>query len=108
MPSGSQPGENRGGRAPGTPNKRTAELVERLAELECDPVEGLAKIAADPNTDAVLRARILSDLMPYLYPKRKAVEVSGEQGGPIVVRWAKVEFVRPGEVSPDPPLINAA
>ena len=31
MSSGSQPGERRGGRAPGTPNKRTVELVERLA-----------------------------------------------------------------------------
>jgi hypothetical protein len=108
MSSGSQPGERRGDRAPGTPNKRTAELVERLAELECDPVEGLVRIAADPNTDAALRARVYADLLPYLYPKRKAVEVNGEQGGPIVVCWANVEFVRPGEVSPDPPLINAA
>jgi hypothetical protein len=87
MSSGSQPGEHRGGRAPGTPNKRTTELVERLAELDCDPLEGLAAIAADPNTDAALRARVYADLLPYLFPKRKAVELSGHDNSPIEVRW---------------------
>ena len=95
MSSGSQPGERRGGRAPGTPNKRTTELIERLVELECDPVEGLARIAADPNTDAVLRARVYADLLPYLYPKRKAVELTGADNAPMQISWITRTIVDP-------------
>jgi len=99
MPSGSQPGEHRGGRAPGTPNKRTVELVERLAELECDPVEGLVAIAADPDTDVALRARVYADLLPYLYPKRKAMELAGPDNGPMQIRWITRTIVDPREPS---------
>ena len=63
-----------GGRRVGTPNKRTLEAAERLAELDCDPLEGMAKIAMDKRTPLELRARMLAELVPYLYPKRKAVE----------------------------------
>jgi hypothetical protein len=69
------------GRAAGTPNKRTADVAERLEALSCDPLEALAKIAADPINDTALRARVYADLLPYLYPKRKAVEISGPDGG---------------------------
>jgi hypothetical protein len=44
-----------------------------LEALGCDPLEGLAKIAkvaADPNTDTALRARVFADLLPY--PLRSA------------------------------------
>ncbi len=81
-------GAKTGGRTAGTPNKRTAELTERLAELGCDPLEGLARIAADPATEPALRARVYADLLPYLYPKRKAVELSGFDGGDLRVTWA--------------------
>jgi len=77
-----------GGRQPGTPNKRTAELTARLAELGLDPLEGLAKIAQDPATEPGLRAKILADLLPYVFPKRKAVELAAEGSGELVLRWA--------------------
>ena len=35
--------------------------------LGCDPLEGLAQIANDPSTDPVLRARVYSDLLPFIY-----------------------------------------
>jgi len=34
-----------GGRAKGTPNKKTQDVIDRLKELNCDPIEGMAKIA---------------------------------------------------------------
>ena len=34
-----------GGRKKGTPNKKTQEVIDRLKELSCDPIEGMAKIA---------------------------------------------------------------
>lgn len=74
-------GRKTGGRVAGTPNRRTAELTQRLVELNCDPLEALVKIANDPATDVALRARIHAELLPYLYPKRKTVEISHAEAG---------------------------
>ena len=78
-------GYKSGGRRAGTPNKRTQELSERLEELGCDPVDGLARIAQDESASLELRARCYSDLMQYVYPRRRAVEGSlyGEEEGVI-------------------------
>jgi hypothetical protein len=64
-----------GGRRLGTPNKRTLELVERLAELGCDPIDGLAKIALADATSPELKVRCYSELAQYVYPKRKSVDL---------------------------------
>jgi hypothetical protein len=42
---GAKPGERRGGRQRGVPNKRTLDVIERLAALRCDPIAGMARIA---------------------------------------------------------------
>lgn len=75
-----------GGRKKGTPNRRTVEVQEKLAALNCDPVEGMARIALDDKNPPELRLRAYAELAPYVYPKRKAVEVSGEGRGPINMR----------------------
>jgi hypothetical protein len=51
-------GRKTGGRTAGTPNKRTLDVIERLDELGCDPIEGMAKIALDPQTPIELRADV--------------------------------------------------
>lgn len=56
--------------------------------LAWTPLEDLAKIAQDPTTEPGLRAKVLSDLLPYMYPRRKAVELAAEGSGELVVRWA--------------------
>src|SRR3954464_9148586 len=43
---GAKPGERRGGRQKGTVNKQTANVMEILSRLNCDPIEGMAKIAS--------------------------------------------------------------
>ena len=83
---GSKPGERRGGRQIGTPNKRTLEVRERLAELNCDPIQGMALIAMDPEATLELRGRMFAELAAYIAPKRKAVELSGADGAPISVQ----------------------
>lgn len=67
-------GKKTGGRSKGTPNKRTSEVIEKLQLLGCDPIEGMALIAKDPNNPLELRARMYSELANYVAPKRKAVE----------------------------------
>jgi hypothetical protein len=86
MPRGSAPGERRGGRKKGTPNKRTLEVTERLAELGCDPIEGMARLAMNEANAPELRGRMFSELAGFVAPKRKAVEHTGADGGLIETR----------------------
>ena len=71
-------GKKTGGRREGTPNKRTQEIIEKLEALGCDPVEGMAKLAADENNSAELRGRMYAELAQYVAPKRKAIEHTGD------------------------------
>ena len=81
-------GRKTGGRKAGTPNKRTLNVIERLDELGCDPIEGMATIALDSQNPVELRARMFSDLAQYVAPKRRAIDHSGSEGtGPIGIRW---------------------
>ena len=72
-PSGSA---KTGGRKKGTPNKATLSVAEKLEALGCDPIEGMARIAMDESNSAETRGRYYAELAQYLYPKRKAADVS--------------------------------
>lgn len=69
---GSKKGERRGGRQKGTPNKKTFEFVEALGSF--DPVEELKNICCNTNKED-LKAYICINLLKYIYPQRKAVEL---------------------------------
>lgn len=71
-----------GGRKKGTPNKKTKEVIERLKELGCDPIEGMANIAqtALDSDDLALAGQMYKELAQYIAPKRKAIEVTGANG----------------------------
>ncbi len=84
-----------GGRTKGTPNRKTAEIVERLEALDCDPLEGMVALAMDDSNPPELRGRMYSELAAYLYPKRKAVEHSAEDGSASVTfSWMSSQDVR--------------
>ena len=76
-------GNKTGGRKKGTPNKRTQEVIDQLTALDCDPIEGMAKIALDEKNTPELRGRMFSELSQYIAPKRKAIEHTGESGEPV-------------------------
>lgn len=73
-------GRKTGGRQKGTPNKATQEVMGRLAELGCDPIEGMARLAMDAANPPELRGRMFAELAQYVAPKRKAIEHSAEPG----------------------------
>jgi hypothetical protein len=73
-------GRKTGGRTAGTPNRKTQEVRELLESLGCDPIRGMATIAMNLDATLELRGRMNAELAGYLYPKRKAVEHSGEFG----------------------------
>lgn len=68
------------GRPKGALNKRTLQVIDRLAALKCDPIAGMARIAMDRKNPVELRGRMFSELAQYVAPKRKALEHSTEPG----------------------------
>jgi len=90
MARGSAPGEYRGGRRKGTPNKRATALAVRLAEEfpGRDPVLTMAAIGygiEEPDASLELRVRCLSEVARYVHAQLRAVEVSGPGGEAIPV-----------------------
>lgn len=81
---GARPGA---GRPKGSKSKATLDVEEKLRKLGCDPIEGMALIAGNPENGVDLRARMYAELAQYVAPKRKAVEHSGSGGGPLKVQW---------------------
>lgn len=89
MPRGSAPGERRGGRTAGTPNRATAEVADKLAALGFDPIAAMVAIATDPAADLTIRGRMASELAAYLHPKKRAIDLTAETGSPgltVVIR----------------------
>ena len=74
-----------GGRAAGTPNKRTSELLNMLSERFPDyhPVLAMAEIANDTSVAVDIRLDCHKQIAPYVVPKLKAIEVSGVDGEPL-------------------------
>jgi hypothetical protein len=61
------------GRPPGSRGKKSADLAGRLDALNCDPAEGLARIAAraEATGDLDLACRAYATLMPFRWAKLK-------------------------------------
>tara|TARA_Y100000401_G_scaffold117424_1_gene126171 strand:+ start:590 stop:880 length:291 start_codon:yes stop_codon:yes gene_type:complete len=75
---GSRPGA---GRPKGSPGAKTVAVMEKLQNLECDPIEALAMISKDPANTPELRFQANKELAQYVAPKRKAVELDSMAGG---------------------------
>jgi hypothetical protein len=73
-------GNKTGGRSKGTKNKRTQEVIDILNRLDCSPIEGLANIAtiSMEREDYALAGNMYKELSQYIFPKRRAIEVSAE------------------------------
>lgn len=62
------------GRKKGTPNKRTEALFEKCERMGVDPFSALLEFVNHP--DPMLRLAALKEICSYLYPKKKAIEVT--------------------------------
>lgn len=72
-----------------TKQKKAEELARRLEyELNYDPLEELVKLAKHSRTNSAVKKQIAVDLMPYKYPKLKAVEVDQSGGKPVIMNFA--------------------
>jgi hypothetical protein len=50
------------GRPKGALNKRTLDVIDKLAALHCDPITGMALIAMNEKNPAELRGRMFAEL----------------------------------------------
>jgi hypothetical protein len=88
-PGGSKPGERRGGRPPGTPNKATAIVTAAMdaisANPDLTPLEFMLGVVRAPNVDPAMRLRAAQAAAPYVHAR--LVTASGdpaERAKPIV------------------------
>jgi hypothetical protein len=72
MPSGSKPGEHRGGRKAGKPNKPTRDLIERWDELGFDPIDMAVQLVNDSKKISDKdKLNACVKMAEFKYPKRK-------------------------------------
>lgn len=116
MPRGSRPGERRGGRAKGVPNKRTTELeakmkeqAEKIAQALPNAFEGdahafLMTVYKDPELPIDVRLDAAKAAAPFEKPKLASVDnkLSGNVGyTPVPV--AERDAFDPVDASARPP-----
>lgn len=75
--SGSKPGERRGGRKAGTPNKATAAKAAEVAASGLTPLDYMLSIMRDEENPKDMRLDAANKAAPFVHPKLAAVEHSG-------------------------------
>lgn len=69
------------GRPRGALNKKTQDLFDLCLKERVNPFQALLKLCK--HEDVNIRLPAISQACKYLYPIRKAVEVTGQDGGPV-------------------------
>jgi hypothetical protein len=78
---GSKPGERRGGRKKGTPNKATASIREAARQYTQDALDTLASVMSDEKQPAAARVSAANALLDRGYGKpAQPVDGDGEGG----------------------------
>lgn len=60
-------------------------VAEVLADAGLDPTTELVKIIKSNKLDLDVQAKLLTTLMEYVHPKKKSVEITGHEGGPVQI-----------------------
>jgi hypothetical protein len=93
MPAGSLPGERRGGRRSGTPNRATVAKAAEIAASGLTPLDFLIATMRDEQLDLAVRIDAAKAVAPYVHPKLSAVDLNAQQG-----QRMKIEIVRFGDL----------
>src|ERR1700686_2610680 len=85
MPRGSRPGERRGGRQRGTPNKQTAlrnaAISAANATSSSSPLDFLLRLMRDPNLTLDLRVDLATTAAPFVHGKPNRLGQAGSRSG---------------------------
>lgn len=92
------------GRKKGTLNKLLTSVADMLDEMNCNPLQNLARVANGEKHLAQVAAGVLGEVYPtldqmvaankelaqYVAPKRKAIEHTGTDGEPLQMLTVKL------------------
>lgn len=81
---GSLPGEHRGGRKPGIPNRKTAAKVATIEASGLTPLDYMLSVLRDGEQPSPIRLDAARSCAPYVHAKLSSVEVKGDGGGPVL------------------------
>jgi hypothetical protein len=80
VPRGSKPGERRGGRKKGTPNKVTLQKAAEIAASGLTPLDYMLSVLRDEEQPPERRDDMAKAAAPYCHPKLAAIEHGGRIG----------------------------
>jgi hypothetical protein len=83
MPSGSKPGEKRGGRKKGTPNKRESVRRQAIAQTGVTPLEFMLGVMANTGNPPLMRLDAAKSAAPYVHARLQAVTIGGDPANPL-------------------------
>lgn len=88
MARGSKPGERRGGRVKGQPNKKNAEKVAAIEASGLTPLDYMLTLLRDASNDPLTRFEAAKAAAPYVHPKLSSTELKGDEEKPVAVKFA--------------------
>jgi hypothetical protein len=89
---GSKPGEHRGGRVKGTPNKATASIRDIARQYTDKAIDALVKVLDAPSEPAAARVAAANAILDRGYGKATTVIAGDDEGGPVKVA-TRIELV---------------
>ncbi len=82
---GSKPGERRGGRQKGTPNKATAAKAAEVAASGLVPLDFMLRVMRDESEDMGRRLDMAKAAAPYVHAKLASVDSRLDLGGQLTI-----------------------
>jgi hypothetical protein len=83
MPSGSKPGERRGGRQKGTRNKRESLRQQAIEQTGVRPLEFMLNIMGNANNPLLMRLDAAKSAAPYVHARLQSVTLGGDPENPL-------------------------
>ena len=77
---GASPGERRGGRQKGTPNRITAERQRQVQESGLTPLDHMLNVMRDETRDPTVRLDAAKAAAPYVHPRLANIEANVRTG----------------------------
>lgn len=98
MPRGSSPGERRGGRKRGVPNKATSDVKALAGQYSPAAIAELGRLSTKAESEAA-RVAAIKELLDRAYGKAAQPVVGGAEGDPPIV--TRLELVAPDDDAAD-------
>lgn len=86
---GSKPGERRGGRIKGVPNKRTAAKAAEIEASGLTPLDFMLNVMRDENHEMGLRFDAAKAAAPYVHARLSSIDAKVDLEGKLVIQINK-------------------